>query len=126
MAWYRSVGIEFLPKDMYLWDPHQVIYTQEDSTSNPQKNYQAGYSQPLTQQDYRPINRHAYDFNMSNTQQQYQEHILYHRQQEDHYQDTQYQYTPKTSPYHNHYSQNTQLSFNTNYLSYYSQETQTS
>ncbi|XP_050879031.1 protein MAIN-LIKE 2-like [Lathyrus oleraceus] len=35
MAWYRSVGFQFIADDMYLYDPRQTSYTQEGSTSNP-------------------------------------------------------------------------------------------
>ena len=35
MAWYKSVGFEFIAEDMYLYDPRQQTYTPDASTSNP-------------------------------------------------------------------------------------------
>ena len=35
MAWYRSVGFQFIVEDMYLYDPRQMTYTPDTSTSNP-------------------------------------------------------------------------------------------
>ncbi|KAI5448201.1 hypothetical protein KIW84_015574 [Lathyrus oleraceus] len=37
MAWYRSVGFQFIAEDMYLYDPRQMTYTPDTSTSNPQQ-----------------------------------------------------------------------------------------
>ncbi|XP_050884901.1 protein MAIN-LIKE 2-like [Lathyrus oleraceus] len=43
MAWYISVGFDFIAEDMYLYDPHQQTYTPHASTSNPQQHCQTAY-----------------------------------------------------------------------------------
>ncbi|KAI5448403.1 hypothetical protein KIW84_015714 [Lathyrus oleraceus] len=35
MAWYRSVGFQFIAEDMNMYDPRQQTYTPDTSTSNP-------------------------------------------------------------------------------------------
>ena len=98
MAWYRSVGFQFIVDDMYLYDPRQTSYTQEGSTSNPQQHSQPGYSQPPIRQTFRSTNTQTYNQNMSFTQPQYQEHTPYHHQQIDHQPETQHRFAPTHHP----------------------------
>lgn len=65
MAWCISVGFEFIAQEMYLYDPRQVTYNQEASTSNPPKDFQTTYSQPPTQQSFWPTNRPFTDLNVT-------------------------------------------------------------
>jgi hypothetical protein len=121
MAWYRSVGFQFIAEDMYLYDPRQMTYTPDTSTSNPQQQCQTGYTQPPVRQTFRSTNTQTYNQNIPYTQPQYQEHTPYHHQQIDHQPETQHRFAPTPSPYQSRLSQNTNRP-----SSYRSQEAQTS
>ncbi|XP_050874518.1 protein MAIN-LIKE 2-like [Lathyrus oleraceus] len=121
MAWYRSVGFQFIADDMYLYDPRQTTYTQEASTSNPQQHSQPGYSQPPIQQTFRSTNTQTYNQNMPFTQPQNQEHPPYHHQQMDHQPSTEHRFAPTPSPYQSRLTQNTNRP-----ITYRSQQPQTS
>ncbi|XP_050914517.1 protein MAIN-LIKE 2-like [Lathyrus oleraceus] len=127
MAWYRSTDFHFIAEDMYLYDPRQMTYTPDTSTSNPQQQCQTGYTQPPIRQTFRLTNTQTYNQNIPYTQPKYQEHTPYHQQQIDHQLETQQRFAPTPSPYQSRLSQNIQRSFNTNRpFSYRSQEAQTS
>jgi hypothetical protein len=67
MAWYISVGFQFIVEDMYLYDPRQMTYTPDTSTSNPQQQCQTGYTQPPVRQTFRSTNTQTYNQNIPYT-----------------------------------------------------------
>ncbi|KAI5404804.1 hypothetical protein KIW84_051824 [Lathyrus oleraceus] len=68
MAWYISVGFQFIAEDMYLYNPRQQTYTPDTLTSNSQQHCQTRYTQPLVRQTFRSTNTQTYNQNMSYTQ----------------------------------------------------------